>query len=136
MTMSTRRVRVRGPVADSAHHSLVERAADAETVLRRIVSGERGRSDGGPASASFAEPGGLALLPPEVAAAVGYDAVVADTANHLLRGVRLADGRVRTVTGTGSGGTALEVDLTSPCDVAGCSPAPCWAACFMSSPRP
>jgi thiol-disulfide isomerase/thioredoxin len=117
-------------VGDSAQHSLVELAADAETVLRRIGSGERGRSDGGPDAASFAEPGGLAVLPAEVAGAVGYDVVVADTANHLLRGVRLADGAVRTVAGTGAqwrdgatAGPALEVDLSSPWDVAWWSPA-------------
>jgi thiol-disulfide isomerase/thioredoxin len=84
-------------VADSGHHSLVELAADAETLLRRIGSGERGRADGSAAEATFAEPQGLASLPAEVADEVGYDVVVADTANHLLRGVRLADGSVRTV---------------------------------------
>ena len=84
-------------VADSGHHSLVELAADGETVLRRIGSGERGHADGGPAEASFAEPQGLTLLPPAVAARVGYDVVVADTVDHLLRGVRLADGEVTTV---------------------------------------
>ena len=83
-------------VADSGHHSLVELAADGETVLRRIGSGERGRRDGGPAEASFAEPQGLTLLAPALAAEVGYDVVVADTVNHLLRGVRLADGVVTT----------------------------------------
>jgi thiol-disulfide isomerase/thioredoxin len=84
-------------VADTGHHSLVELAPDGETVLRRIGTGERGRADGGPAEASFAEPQGLTLLPPEVAGAAGYDIVVADTVNHLIRGVRLADGQVTTV---------------------------------------
>jgi thiol-disulfide isomerase/thioredoxin len=84
-------------VADSGHHSVVELAADGVTVLRRIGSGERGRRDGSATEATFAEPQGMALLPPEVAGEVGYDLVVADTANHLLRGVRLADGNVRTV---------------------------------------
>ena len=84
-------------ITDGGHHSLVELAADGETVLRRIGSGGRGRRDGGPAEATFAEPQGLTLLPAEVAVEVGYDIVVADTANHLLRGVRLDDGRVSTV---------------------------------------
>jgi thiol-disulfide isomerase/thioredoxin len=84
-------------VADSGHHSLVELAPDGETMLRRIGSGERGRGDGSPAEASFAEPQGLTMLPPDIAAATGYDAVVADTVNHLLRGIRLADGEVTTV---------------------------------------
>ncbi|MFC3492802.1 NHL domain-containing thioredoxin family protein [Glycomyces rhizosphaerae] len=121
-------------VTDSAHHRLVrlaqtERlhgsasAAEADTVVATIGTGERGRTDG--VEAQFNEPQGLALLPAEIAEQVGYDLVVADTVNHLLRGVRLADGRVTTVAGTGKqwrmdvGATAaLEVDLSSPWDLA------------------
>ena len=88
-------------VADSAHHSLVELAADAATLVRRIGSGTRGRADGGPGTAQFSEPGGLCVLPPRVAELAGYDVVVADTVNHLLRGVRLDTGEVRTVAGSG-----------------------------------
>jgi thiol-disulfide isomerase/thioredoxin len=84
-------------VADTGHHSVVELAADGETVLRRIGSGRRGRRDGGAGQAEFSEPQGLCLLPAEVAAAVGYELIVADTANHLLRGVRLDTGEVRMV---------------------------------------
>ncbi len=115
-------------VSDSAHHSLVEFATDGETVRRRIGTGERGRNDG--AAPSFAEPGGIATLPEDVAAEVGYDLVVADTVNHLLRGVRLSDGSVTTVAGTGEQwrdgtdeGIALDVALTSPWDVAWWKPA-------------
>ncbi len=117
-------------VSDSANHSLVEFAADGETVVRRIGSGARGRADGAPEGASFAEPGGLAVLPEHVASRVGYDVVVADTVNHLLRGVRLSDGRVSTLAGTGEqwrdgadSGPALDVPLTSPWDVAWWEPA-------------
>jgi thiol-disulfide isomerase/thioredoxin len=78
-------------VADAGHHQLVELALDGETVLRRIGSGTRGRRDGTAEQADFAEPNGLALLPPGLAP---FDVVVADTANHVLRGVRLADGAV------------------------------------------
>jgi thiol-disulfide isomerase/thioredoxin len=88
-------------VSDSGHHSLVELAEDAESVLRRIGSGERGLADGDASHARFAEPQGLCLLPPEVASAAGYDVVVADTASHALRGVRLDTGEVTTVAGTG-----------------------------------
>ncbi|MCI2418929.1 NHL domain-containing thioredoxin family protein [Saccharopolyspora sp. K220] len=115
-------------VSDSANHSLVEFAADGETVVRRIGTGQRGRADGN--AAEFAEPAGLALLPPHVAEQVGYDVVVADTVNHLLRGVRLADGHVTTLAGTGQQwrdgadqGPALEVPLTSPWDVSWWEPA-------------
>jgi len=114
-------------VTDSAHHSLVEVAADGETLMRRIGSGTRGRSDGKPDTAQFSEPGGVCVLPPRVAELAGYDVVVADTVNHLLRGVRLDTGEVQTVAGTGRQwrGTvdfdthdALAVDLSSPWDVA------------------
>ncbi len=113
-------------VSDSGHHSLVELAGDAETVLRRIGDGERGLVDGGPERARFSEPQGLCSLPPEVAGRVGYDVVVADTVNHALRGVTLATGEVRTLAGTGrqwwqgepTSGAAREVSLSSPWDVA------------------
>lgn len=119
-------------VSDSTRHSIVELAADAETLVRRIGSGARGRTDGPPEAAQFSEPQGLCLLPTQVAEAVGYGLVVADTVNHLLRGVRLDTGEVTTVAGTGrqwrSGVSeqpsreqaqdALAADLSSPWDVA------------------
>lgn len=88
-------------VADAGHHSIAELAADGETLVRRIGSGERGLSDGGPDDATFSEPNGLCLVPEALRAQVGYDVLVADTVNHVLRGVRLADGHVTTVAGTG-----------------------------------
>jgi thiol-disulfide isomerase/thioredoxin len=88
-------------VSDTGHHSLVEIAADGETVLRRIGSGERGLVDGDSTLARVGEPQGLGLLPDEVRQRVGYDVVVADSVNHALRGIRLADGWVTTVAGTG-----------------------------------
>ncbi|MET1076229.1 MAG: NHL domain-containing thioredoxin family protein [Umezawaea sp.] len=115
-------------VADSAHHSLVELEADGETVVRRIGTGERGREDG--PRPTFSEPAGIALLPDAVAEQVGYHAVVADTVNHLLRGLNLDTGEVTTVAGTGeqwrngpTDGPAGEIDLTSPWDVAWWEPA-------------
>jgi len=86
-------------VADAGHHSLVELASDAETLVRRIGDGQRGLVDG--ATPRFNEPNGLCLLPPDVAARAGYDVVVADTVNHALRGVVLATGETRTLAGTG-----------------------------------
>jgi thiol-disulfide isomerase/thioredoxin len=66
-------------VADAGHHQLVE--LDGDRVVRRLGEGSRGRSDD---PLRFAEPNGLTLL--------GDDLFVADTANHMLRRVRLADG--------------------------------------------
>ena len=104
-------------VADTGRHRLVELEPDLTTVRRTI--GE---------DAGLAEPLGLALLPPAVASAVGYDVVVADSGNHLLRGVRLADGTVSAVAGTGAqlrirsvpgeAWPAREVPLSTPWDVA------------------
>ncbi|WP_372348001.1 NHL domain-containing thioredoxin family protein [Streptomyces sp. KL116D] len=101
-------------VSDTTRHQLVELAADGESVVRRIGSGERGF---GPDS--FNEPQGLALLDE-------HTVVVADTVNHALRAVDLASGAVRTLAGTGkqwwqgspTSGPALDVDLSSPWDVA------------------
>lgn len=89
-------------VADAGHHALSHLGADAETLLRRIGSGQRGLVDGAPGVAQLNEPNGLCLLPNEVAADVGYDVVVADTVNHSLRGVRLDDGSTTTVAGNGA----------------------------------
>lgn len=89
-------------VADAGHHGLVELEADGETLVRRIGGGIRGLVDGGPDEALFAEPNGLALLPERLRESVGWDVLVADTANHVLRGVRLSDGTVTTVAGTGA----------------------------------
>lgn len=107
-------------VADAGHHSVAEVAPDAETLVRRIGSGTPGLLDGGPEVACFQEPNGLCLLPDDVAGAVGYDVVVADTVNHALRGLRLVDGHVTTVAGDGTQwmrGDGMQ-RLSSPWDVA------------------
>ncbi|MER7173596.1 NHL domain-containing thioredoxin family protein [Streptomyces mesophilus] len=101
-------------VSDSTRHQLVEMAADGETVVRRIGSGERGFGEG-----EFSEPQGLALLP-------DGRVIIADTVNHALRTYDPASGAIETVAGTGrqwwqgspTSGPALEVDLSSPWDVA------------------
>lgn len=112
-------------VADTAHHRLVRLGPD--DAPRAVVgSGERGRVDGDAATARFSEPGGMAVLPTEVSGEVGYDVLVADTVNHVLRGLDTATGSVRTVAGTGrqwmqgepTAGPAGEVALSSPWDLA------------------
>ncbi|MGN6575588.1 MAG: redoxin domain-containing protein, partial [Nocardioides sp.] len=91
-------------VADAGHHQVVELAEDRSgdwTVVRRIGAGTAGLTDGPGDVAAFHEPNGLCLLPDDVASEVGYDVVVADTVNHALRGITLADGEVRTLAGDG-----------------------------------
>jgi thiol-disulfide isomerase/thioredoxin len=113
-------------VADTAHHRVVE-LVDGE-LTRAFGTGERGRNDG--LEPTFSEPSGLAVLPERIAAEVGYDVVVADTVNHLLRGLNTETGEVTTVAGTGAqwrdgatDGPALDIDLTSPWDVVWWEPA-------------
>jgi hypothetical protein len=67
----------------------------------------------------------VAWLQEDQAQTLGYHLVVADTANHLLRGIDLSSGTVCTIAGTGrqwmalepTSGPALEVSLTTPWDV-------------------
>ncbi|MEJ5913293.1 thioredoxin-like domain-containing protein [Pseudokineococcus sp. 1T1Z-3] len=116
-------------VTDTGHHRLAV-LDDDQRVVRSIGSGVRGLADGDGGAAALAEPQGLCLLPDDVAARLGADVVVADSANHAVRGVRLARGdqevdHVVTLAGTGrqlrrreGGGAALAQDLSTPWDVA------------------
>jgi hypothetical protein len=96
-------------VADAGHHQVVETTRDGGTVLRRFGSGERG----GP----FAEPNGLCLVP---AGRAPFDVVVADTASHVLRTIRLDDGAIGTIDLRAdlSTITGAVPDALSPWDVA------------------
>ncbi|CAN7174783.1 NHL domain-containing thioredoxin family protein [Pseudarthrobacter oxydans] len=130
-------------VTDTGHHRLVELGTDFHTVLGTFGSGARGHADGPAAGdsavAQFNEPQGLVLLPEDVAAKAGYDVVIADSVNHRLRGLSLADGKASTLAGSGVqrlleagparvdedaagftgqlGGHPLDVALSSPWDV-------------------
>ncbi len=130
-------------VTDTGHHRLVELGTDFHTVLGTFGSGVRGHADGPAAGdsavAQFNEPQGLVLLPEDVAAKAGYDVVIADSVNHRLRGLSLADGKASTLSGSGVqrlleagparvdedaagftgqlGGHPLDVALSSPWDV-------------------
>ena len=106
-------------VADTAHHQLVLLDATSDVELARWGTGVRGLVDGPASVASFNEPQGLCRLPASLAADAGFEVVVADTVNHALRGVRLADGHVTTLAGTGSAWSPLDPSsLSSPWDVA------------------
>lgn len=112
-------------LSDTAHHQLVVLDDDLATERARIGTGERGLVDGSPDQARLSEPVGLTLLPADVAARVGWDVAVADSTNHAVRGLRLADLSLVTLAGTGrqlrrreGGGPALEQDLSTPLDTA------------------
>ena len=101
-------------VSDTAHHQLVHLESDLVTERARL-----GGTD------TFNEPQGVLALPADVAGRVGYDVVVADSVHHQIKGLRLADGAVLTLAGTGQqlrersgSGPALRQDLSTPWDVA------------------
>jgi thiol-disulfide isomerase/thioredoxin len=104
---------------DAIHH------ASPETIVWSAGSGDRGYRDGTLLNSQFCEPYGVAWVGPENVETLGYHLVVADTANHLLRGINLRSGAVSTLAGTGrqwmalepTSGNAQEVSLTTPWDV-------------------
>ena len=114
-------------VSNSGGHTLIAVSSAALDVPRAILgTGERGYADGEIGESQFAEPYGVVFLDEAAAARLGVDLVIADTANHLLRGVSLESGTVTTLAGTGaqwmgsdpSDGPALQVPLSTPWDVA------------------
>lgn len=114
-------------VADTGRSQLaIALLADPNAPVARVGSGRRGWSDGSASESEFREPNGIVRLPSSVADQVGYDLVVADSGNHVLRGVLLDDLSVRTVAGTGhqwmqgspTSGAASSIDLSTPWDVA------------------
>lgn len=124
-------------VSDAGQHRLVVFQNDGQTVDEIIGTGTRGNTDGDAETVQFAEPNGLLALPHDIAAEVGYDLLVTDTANHLLRGVKVGQDRllrsrtateVVTVAGTGDQwmqgqelprgeGDARSYSLSTPWDI-------------------
>jgi thiol-disulfide isomerase/thioredoxin len=82
-------------ITDSNHNRIVITSLSGE-VLTIIGSGQMGREDGNFAESTFDHPQGLALH--------GDTLYVADTENHLLRKVDLAQETVTTIAGTGRQG--------------------------------
>ncbi|MGO1283620.1 MAG: NHL domain-containing thioredoxin family protein [Brachybacterium sp.] len=124
-------------ISDAGQHRLVVFQNDGVTVDAIIGTGARGHADGDEETAQFAEPNGVLALPDQVAAEVGYDLLVADTANHRLRGVKIGQDRLLrsrtateaiTVAGTGAQwmqgeplprgeGDARDYSLSTPWDL-------------------
>ncbi|MBS0263013.1 MAG: redoxin domain-containing protein [Planctomycetes bacterium] len=102
-------------ISDSNHNRIVVASLDGK-LLDVIGSGGLGRNDGSYTTATFDHPQGLAL--------VGNSLFVADTENHSLREIDLAEKTVRTIAGTGKqgldrrgGGEGLKTALNSPWDL-------------------
>jgi hypothetical protein len=100
-------------VTDTAHHEVVWLEPDLDTERRRF---------GGPGVLN--EPQGVLVLPEETAARVGFQVVVADSVGHQVKGLRLSDGELTTLAGTGrqlrersGSGPALQQDLSTPWDL-------------------
>ena len=85
-------------IADSGHHRIVVTRLDG-TLIEVIGAGQIGSADGDYARAQFSSPQGMALD--------GERLWVADTENHLIRQVDLAQKAVTTVAGTGEQLTGL-----------------------------
>ncbi|HKY62492.1 MAG TPA: thioredoxin-like domain-containing protein [bacterium] len=105
-------------ISDSNHHRLVAIKLDGTVVETVGKKGEAGKQDGDFATARFHRPQGLLYGPGKL--------YVADTENHLIRVVDLAQREVKTIAGTGVQGflrelqnaPALTTPLSSPWDLA------------------
>lgn len=111
-------------ISESGRHRLVfADVADPNTPLGFLGTGGRGLVDG--TQPQFNEPYGLVELPSDVARDVGYDVVIADSANHALRGWNIGENTVTTIAGTGeqwmqgdpTEGPAATICLSTPWDV-------------------
>ncbi|OGW15672.1 MAG: hypothetical protein A3K09_01420, partial [Nitrospinae bacterium RIFCSPLOWO2_12_FULL_47_7] len=100
-------------VADSNHNQIITTDL-AGKVTRRIGSGEIGRKDDGFSDAKFFRPQGLCYGEGKI--------WVADTENHLVRKIDLAEKCVTTVAGTGRQGIFLEGRGSPACKTALSSP--------------
>jgi hypothetical protein len=105
-------------VSDTGHHRVLECNFEGR-VLRQFGSGSPGLLDGGGTDCSLQSPRGLTVLKDML--------YICDTGNHALRRVRLLDGDVDTIAGTGRAGQpsgpmsggAAELPLNAPWDVTG-----------------
>jgi len=108
-------------VADSGHNRVVVARVDEDGAGAEVMAvagtGTRGAEDGGFSGATFTDPQGLLFLDARTL-------LVADTGNHLIRRLDLANETVETVAGNGAqarwgatGGPARETALNSPWDL-------------------
>lgn len=113
-------------VSNSGGHDLVAiHSSNPNQPLLRIGSGRRGSRDGSFDEAAFAEPYGAKFLDEDMALKTGFDLIVADTANHLIRAINLESKTITKIAGTGNQwmqkdeteGPALQTNISTPWDV-------------------
>lgn len=104
-------------VSDSGNNRLLVVDLTTKNVLHTIGTGKRGSDDGDFDKASFSNPQGVTSISDDVL-------LVADTDNHLIRKVDVANRKVSTVGGTGKQGqdkeggkTGIEQEISSPWDI-------------------
>lgn len=105
-------------IADTAHHRIVETTwptADGQCRVRTVFGGSAGHADGPASRARFRDPTGLAF---DAENALLY---VADTGNHAIRRISIADDCVSTIIGSGTrsfdrrgGATGINQPLNTP----------------------
>jgi hypothetical protein len=96
-------------IADTVHHRVLECTPDGR-ILRQFGSGNPGFLDGSSAECSLQFPRGLVVLKDML--------YVADTGNHALRRIRLLDGDVDTLAGSGRPGLPSGVMSGAPAEMA------------------
>jgi len=100
-------------IADTGHNRILECSHEGR-ILRQFGSGNPGFWDGANIDSGFASPQGLAIT---------RDCLfVADTGNHALRRVRLLDGEVKTIAGTGALGHDIAHEYVEPTKIAMSAP--------------
>lgn len=100
-------------IADTGHNRILECNHEGR-IVRQFGSGNPGFWDGTNTDAGFSGPQGITLA---------RDCLfVADTGNHAIRRVRLLDGEVKTIAGTGALGHDIPHEYVDPTKIAMASP--------------
>ena len=100
-------------IADTGHNRILECNHEGR-IMRQFGSGNPGFWDGANLDAGFSAPQGLAIARESI--------FVADTGNHALRRVRLLDGEVKTIAGTGALGHDIPHEYVEPTKIAMSAP--------------
>ena len=100
-------------IADTGHNRILECSHEGR-IVRQFGSGNPGFWDGANMDSGFSSPHGIAMA---------RDCLfVADTGNHALRRVRLLDGEVKTIAGTGVLGHDIAHEYVEPTKIAMSAP--------------